>query len=127
MCCLQKKHKGEKAGIYAKAEATRAACKKRQEEQIWRDQTERRKKDVQKPARPKQRAKEDIHISDSDLDDSSPTLNGYSTPQDCHSSFDESLGVMYTALYHHVQSWTCSYCVSKLRLVGRPCGYSVHY
>ena len=75
MCCLQKKHKGEKAGITPKQKRPEQHVKSGRKNLEGSDGEE--EESVQKPARPKQRAKEDIHISDSDLDDSSPTLNGY--------------------------------------------------
>ena len=75
MYCLQKKHKGEKAGTMPK--------QKRPEQHVkmGRDRVEdsdgEQEASARQPAPPKRHVKEDIQISDSDLDDSSPTLNGY--------------------------------------------------
>ena len=61
--------------------------------------------DTQQPARPKQHAKEDIQISDSDLEDSSPPLNGYALNRTA--ILPSYLWEWCTALSHRVQSWTC--------------------
>ncbi|CAK0786337.1 hypothetical protein CVIRNUC_009550 [Coccomyxa viridis] len=70
----KKKHKGEKAGTMPK--------QKRPEQHVkmGRDRVEdsdgEQEASARQPAPPKRHVKEDIQISDSDLDDSSPTRNG---------------------------------------------------
>ena len=75
MCCLQKKHKGEEAGTTPKQKRREQHVKSARKKLEESDGEE--EESTQQPAQPRQRAKEDMQISDSDLDDSSPPLNGY--------------------------------------------------
>ena len=113
MCCLQKKHKGEKAGTTPKQKRPEQHVKIGRKKVEGSDREE--EESTQQPARPKQRAKEDIQTSDSDLDDSSPTLNGYALNRTVIHPSD--LWEWCTAFTYHVQSLT-ALLLTKRRLRG---------
>ena len=75
VCCLQKKHKSEKAGNALKQKQPEQHVKK------GRIKLEDSGREQEASARPsalrKQHPEEDIQISDSDLDGVSPILSGY--------------------------------------------------
>ena len=113
VCCLQKKHRGEKAGAALKQKPSGQRVKK--DRMTLEESVGEQEASAQQPALPKQRAKEDIQISDSDLDDVNTTLSGYmhstglsplhsylnfSRPGNLHRTLETDV----SAVSHHVQS-----------------------